>query len=206
MQQNLLQITINILSEICKMKKVKRRLNWTLLVLLVFLFQTWVEGQEKGNSNSHNSPPAQHNHDHSQAQIPSSDSRDQPKSDDLRTPQEIDTKLPVTNDDIIQEMERKRFQGQSFSKGEFDKWIKAFLATTVVSIIPIFLVFVLPCLSDDSNPSKKQALKTLVSFAVGGLLGDVFLHLLPHSVPEPHGNNNHFFNFSFGSYIFLHST
>jgi zinc transporter ZupT len=35
--------------------------------------------------------------------------------------------------------------------------------------------------SDDSTPAQQSLLKVLLAFAVGGLLGDVFLHLLPHA-------------------------
>ncbi|KAG0358701.1 hypothetical protein BG005_001944 [Podila minutissima] len=53
--------------------------------------------------------------------------------------------------------------------------VNSLLGTTYVSLIPnLFLQFV---------PANIQpgTMKTLVAFAVGGLLGDVFLHLLPHA-------------------------
>ncbi|KAJ1650563.1 hypothetical protein IWQ61_008670 [Dispira simplex] len=55
-----------------------------------------------------------------------------------------------------------------------DPKISSFLATAYISIFPnLVLLFVPPNISPD-------ALNILVSFAVGGLLGDVLLHLLPH--------------------------
>ncbi len=36
----------------------------------------------------------------------------------------------------------------------------------------------------------KQTIPILVSFAAGGMIGDVFLHLLPHTVEENQKNNN----------------
>ncbi|KAJ1989545.1 hypothetical protein H4R33_002029 [Dimargaris cristalligena] len=59
-----------------------------------------------------------------------------------------------------------------------DPMISSFLATAYISIFPnLVLLFVPP----DIAP---RSLNILVSFAVGGLLGDVFLHLLPHAFTE----------------------
>ncbi|KAI9244762.1 Zinc/iron permease [Sporodiniella umbellata] len=49
------------------------------------------------------------------------------------------------------------------------------LATAYISLFPNLLLYFVP---PDINTG---ALNVLVSFAVGGLLGDVFLHLLPHA-------------------------
>jgi len=58
-------------------------------------------------------------------------------------------------------------------------WANSLLATLVISVAP---VLILPCVPvGDASGRKKDSLKVLVSFAVGGLLGDVFLHLLPHA-------------------------
>lgn len=51
----------------------------------------------------------------------------------------------------------------------------AILATTYISGPPNFLLALIP---PNINPA---SLNTLVSFAIGGLLGDVFLHLLPQT-------------------------
>ncbi|CAG8637990.1 8122_t:CDS:1 [Cetraspora pellucida] len=53
--------------------------------------------------------------------------------------------------------------------------VNSILATFYISSIPNFILYFVP---PDIKPS---SLNSLVSFAVGGLLGDVFLHLLPHS-------------------------
>ncbi|KAF9428032.1 hypothetical protein BGZ94_003557 [Podila epigama] len=53
--------------------------------------------------------------------------------------------------------------------------VNSLLGTTYISIIPNLLLYFVP---PDIKP---ESLNTLVAFAVGGLLGDVFLHLLPHS-------------------------
>ncbi|KAF9898972.1 hypothetical protein BX616_003403 [Lobosporangium transversale] len=53
--------------------------------------------------------------------------------------------------------------------------VNSLLGTTYISLIPNLLLYFVP---PDIKP---ESLNTLVAFAVGGLLGDVFLHLLPHS-------------------------
>ncbi|KAG0057038.1 hypothetical protein BGZ83_002276 [Gryganskiella cystojenkinii] len=60
--------------------------------------------------------------------------------------------------------------------------VNSLLGTTYISLIPNLLLYFVP---PDIKP---ESLNTLVAFAVGGLLGDVFLHLLPHSfLGEAHG-------------------
>lgn len=56
--------------------------------------------------------------------------------------------------------------------------INAFLATFYISAIPNILLLFVPA------NIKGSSLNVLVSFAVGGLLGDVFLHLIPHTFQE----------------------
>jgi solute carrier family 39 (zinc transporter), member 7 len=53
--------------------------------------------------------------------------------------------------------------------------VNSLLGTFYISSVPNFILYFVP---PDIQPS---SLNTLVSFAAGGLLGDVFLHLLPHS-------------------------
>ncbi|KAH8552992.1 Zinc/iron permease [Umbelopsis sp. PMI_123] len=62
--------------------------------------------------------------------------------------------------------------------------INSLLATAYISIFPNLLLYFVPPDIDTSS------LNTLVSFAVGGLLGDVFLHLLPHAFLGEHHEEN----------------
>ncbi|XP_061477520.1 zinc transporter SLC39A7 isoform X2 [Rhineura floridana] len=65
-------------------------------------------------------------------------------------------------------------------------WTYALGATLLISAAPYFILFLIPV---ESNTSKHQALlKLLLSFASGGLLGDAFLHLIPHAL-EPHSHH-----------------
>ncbi|CEP19080.1 hypothetical protein [Parasitella parasitica] len=65
--------------------------------------------------------------------------------------------------------------------------INSLLATSYISIIPNLLLYFVP---PDIKPT---TLSTLVNFAVGSLLGDVFLHLLPHAFNnhEHHHDRSH---------------
>lgn len=60
----------------------------------------------------------------------------------------------------------------------------------LISAAPFFILFFVPL---ESNADKYQPLlKVLLSFASGGLLGDAFLHLIPHALhPHSHGEEEH---------------
>ncbi|NXJ58209.1 S39A7 protein, partial [Spizaetus tyrannus] len=59
-------------------------------------------------------------------------------------------------------------------------WMHTMAATLVISAAPYLVLFLIPV---ESNAPRHQALlKLLLSFAAGGLLGDAFLHLIPHAL------------------------
>lgn len=69
-------------------------------------------------------------------------------------------------------------------------WIKALAATAVISAAPVVVLFFIPV--EKNNVINEPLLKVLLSFAAGGLLGDAFLHLLPHaSHSHQHGDHDH---------------
>ncbi|XP_069775780.1 zinc transporter Slc39a7 isoform X2 [Narcine bancroftii] len=64
-------------------------------------------------------------------------------------------------------------------------WTQAVGATLLISAVPFLILLFIPV---ESNTSQhKSLLKVLLSFASGGLLGDAFLHLIPHAL-EPHSH------------------
>ncbi|XP_028657172.2 zinc transporter Slc39a7 [Erpetoichthys calabaricus] len=66
-------------------------------------------------------------------------------------------------------------------------WTQAIGATLLISAAPFLILFLIPV---ESNTSKHQSLlKVLLSFASGGLLGDAFLHLIPHAL-QPHSHHD----------------
>ena len=67
-------------------------------------------------------------------------------------------------------------------------WVNALGATFLISAAPYLLLFLIPL--DKNTDEQKPFLKILLSFASGGLLGDAFLHLIPHAVsPHSHGED-----------------
>lgn len=71
-------------------------------------------------------------------------------------------------------------------------WLQAIGSTLVISVAPFILLYITPL---DSSDSMRPRLKIILAFASGGLLGDAFLHLIPHAVHKnehsEHGHNNH---------------
>ncbi|KAJ2078547.1 hypothetical protein H4R24_004406 [Coemansia sp. RSA 988] len=72
----------------------------------------------------------------------------------------------------------ERLLGDVFPKG--NPALSSLLATFYISLFPNLILFATP----SSIPNK--VLRVMVGFAVGGLLGDVFLHLLPHMFAGDH--------------------
>uniref|UniRef100_T1HLM5 Uncharacterized protein n=3 Tax=Rhodnius prolixus TaxID=13249 RepID=T1HLM5_RHOPR len=79
---------------------------------------------------------------------------------------------------------RKLFQSvNSFSALDYNPWVGSVIGSVIVGLSGIFPLLVIP-IDGGVNISKGVSgdrLKLLLSFAVGGLLGDVFLHLLPEA-------------------------
>lgn len=63
-------------------------------------------------------------------------------------------------------------------------WGRALGSTLLISVAPFLILFFIPI---DSRSGHESLLKVLLSFASGGLLGDAFLHLIPHAL-MPHNN------------------
>jgi hypothetical protein len=58
---------------------------------------------------------------------------------------------------------------------------QALASTLFISIVPIFLIYGANSLLLSKNKDQMEHVtQYLISFAVGGLLGDVFFHTLPH--------------------------
>uniref|UniRef100_A0A4W3HLA3 Zinc transporter ZIP13 n=1 Tax=Callorhinchus milii TaxID=7868 RepID=A0A4W3HLA3_CALMI len=79
------------------------------------------------------------------------------------------------------------FQLRSWSElfvGErVEAWICSMIGAVLVGLTGIFPLLVIPIKAGPALRSQEgcQRLKQLLSFAIGGLLGDVFLHLLPEA-------------------------
>lgn len=64
--------------------------------------------------------------------------------------------------------------------------LRAIGSTLVISAAPFFILFFVPL---DNTKQRESLLKILLSFASGGLLGDAFLHLIPHAM-TPHAHDS----------------
>lgn len=61
----------------------------------------------------------------------------------------------------------------------------ALLATLYISVVPCIIVLVIP---EFRKPKESRLLPLMVAFALGSLIGDVFVHLLPEIFQDDHGN------------------
>ncbi|XP_075229101.1 zinc transporter Zip99C [Lycorma delicatula] len=96
----------------------------------------------------------------------------------------------VTNEFIISDVFRtfKQFTSMEFINNvipamDYNPLVWSLLGSVVVGLSGIFPLLVIP-IEEGENLNKGasgRTLKVLLSFAVGGLLGDVFLHLLPEA-------------------------
>ncbi|XP_013113966.2 protein catecholamines up [Stomoxys calcitrans] len=68
-----------------------------------------------------------------------------------------------------------------------DVWLYSMGSTLLISAAPFLLLFVIPL---DNSEAMKPRLKVILAFASGGLLGDAFLHLIPHAL-HPHDHHGH---------------
>ncbi|CAH1982941.1 unnamed protein product [Acanthoscelides obtectus] len=66
-------------------------------------------------------------------------------------------------------------------------WIHAMASTLLISAAPFFILFFVPV---DSTDTEQPLLKVLLAFASGGLLGDAFLHLIPHAAMAIEGEEH----------------
>ena len=83
-------------------------------------------------------------------------------------------------------------------------WVHAIGSTLIISAAPFLLLYIIPL---DNTEAMKPRLKVILAFASGGLLGDAFLHLIPHATHshEHHAqshkesdDSNHHHNMSIG--------
>ena len=80
----------------------------------------------------------------------------------------------------------KQFSGPIQSTTEL--WFYSLASTLLISAAPFVILFFIPL---ENATEHSTLLKVLLSFASGGLLGDAFLHLIPHAIsPHDHTHNH----------------
>uniref|UniRef100_A0A914H1R9 Zinc transporter n=1 Tax=Globodera rostochiensis TaxID=31243 RepID=A0A914H1R9_GLORO len=67
-------------------------------------------------------------------------------------------------------------------------WTYAVGSTLLISAFPCFLLAFIPIRENTGDDS--PLLRTLLAFGAGGLLGDAFLHLIPHATPSGHSHSH----------------
>ncbi|XP_058119153.1 zinc transporter ZIP13 homolog [Anopheles ziemanni] len=84
--------------------------------------------------------------------------------------------------------EMNHYMPEFISSMGYVPWVFSLLGSALIGLSGILPMFIIPDAaknskdaSELSDPSESKTLKLLLSFAVGGLLGDVFLHLLPET-------------------------
>lgn len=105
------------------------------------------------------------------------------------------------------EEEREKFRKKLHANWDDDEddaesdkssiWFNAMMSTLLISAAPFFILFFIPL---DKSEEKQWLLKILLAFASGGLLGDAFLHLIPHAImaAEGEGGDHHGHSHSHG--------
>ena len=79
----------------------------------------------------------------------------------------------------------KQFSGPVESTTEL--WLYSIGSTLLISAAPFVILIFIPI---ENATEHSTLLKVLLSFASGGLLGDAFLHLIPHAISS-HGHDHH---------------
>ncbi|GMR32759.1 hypothetical protein PMAYCL1PPCAC_02954, partial [Pristionchus mayeri] len=67
-------------------------------------------------------------------------------------------------------------------------WVYAIGSTLLISIAPFIILFFIPISANTAESG--PLLKVLLAFGSGGLLGDAFLHLIPHATPAGDGHGH----------------
>lgn len=69
--------------------------------------------------------------------------------------------------------------------------LQAVLSTLFISVVPIFLIYGMNKAFMSNKELRERVTQYMIAFAVGGLLGDVFFHTLPHLTADGHGGQSH---------------
>ncbi|EDW39322.1 GL13475 [Drosophila persimilis] len=82
-----------------------------------------------------------------------------------------------------------------FKSFQYTPWVFSLLGSVVIGLSGIFPLLIIPseeklAKNGYKDPAESKFLRVLLSFAVGGLLGDVFLHLLPEAWEGDHQSSS----------------
>ncbi|KAM4640883.1 zinc transporter SLC39A7 [Discoglossus pictus] len=147
------------------------------------------EDLHDGHSHAHHGHSHEgihHGHSHEDLHHGHSHAHHKPSHEDLHhghshesTPHETVKRAAITADSSVNQATKDKMEPVQL-------WTYAVGATLLISAAPFFILFLIPVQSKSSQ--NESLLKLLLSFASGGLLGDAFLHLIPHAL-EPHSHH-----------------
>lgn len=124
------------------------------------------------NAHEHSHDHDEHNHDHEPPSFKYSKQANEDFSEQINI---------AHHHNHVEDLKQSSYDSSNI-------FIRAMGSTLLISLAPFLLLFILPI---DNSQERQPFLKILLSFASGGLLGDAFLHLIPHSlVPHTHGSEN----------------
>ncbi|XP_011304359.1 protein catecholamines up [Fopius arisanus] len=149
------------------------------IILIIFLNLPLIcesQGHHHHEGHHHHDDHDHHDHPHEPASFKYSRQANDPS-----------IKNPHENHHHDHEFIKKSEQMRPGEEGSV--MLKAMGSTLLISAAPFVLLFFVPL---DNTKERQPLLKILLSFASGGLLGDAFLHLIPHAlVPHSHGHDDH---------------
>lgn len=146
--------------------------------LLFFSFPSICDGHEATSDSQPQHHEHHHGHDHHHHGHDHSD-HVHSEAPSFKYSREANVAQPASQPPPSTRKPRKQMSGSSL-------WIEALSSTLIISIAPFLILFFVPL---NSKREHESLLKVLLSFACGGLLGDAFLHLIPHAL-EPHSHDH----------------
>ncbi|XP_064648899.1 protein catecholamines up-like [Lineus longissimus] len=166
---------------------VSRRRVLSISILVAFSLYSLVLCGDSGHGHAHehghaHSHDGEHGHSHDHDEKPgfkySSDANVQG-----------DTKSQVHTDHHEHPKPGTKPKAPPYKKSSLGMmWLEALGSTAVVSCAPVLILIFIPL---ENAHEGGPLLKVLLSFASGGLLGDAFLHLIPHAIsPHSHGGDD----------------
>merc|ERR1712083_284601 len=102
---------------------------------------------------------------------------------------------PEQREKARQKLHKNWDDDEEETEGSGSIFWNAILATLLISAAPFFILFFIPLDNSDEN---QWLLKITLSFASGGLLGDAFLHLIPHAMMASGDDDGHGHSHSHG--------
>lgn len=150
------------------------------LVLIISLAIVWVSC----DSHSHNDPNSHSHHSHDNIDEKPSFKYSREANEGQKSGHTLDPKTKQGSAEAPKAGGGCPFHSHSTPADSHPKtgqyvWFWALGSTLLISLAPYVILFFIPL---DNSPEYEPWLKVLLSFASGGLLGDAFLHLIPHAL------------------------